>query len=325
MGRYTKDQVREVLESLGIRIGSETPRVFLVYCPFHHNTSSPAMVVDKEIGGFNCFNEACREHGNLPMLVEKLTDRDYGNAMMYIGKYDKPQPKGKLLSDALDEMFEPQRTELPLFPQAVVDDMVEQFWLSEDAITYMRDVRGFTYDTMRRFEIGLSVKQGHLLTYPVHTPDGKYVTAVVGRGLYKRRFKNSSGMRRKELLLNLHEARKHSSGVIVVESGFDAMRIHQAGYPNVVATFGSYVTPRQVQLLERNFTDVIVFADNDDAGQKMVADMRDKLSMIVLTARWNYDRMYPEVGRVESPKDASDLEDTQIRQMIKNADNDLWI
>ena len=47
------------------------------------------------------------------------------------------------------------------------------------------------------------------------------------------------------------------------------MFVHQAGYPNVVATLGAAVSKNQGNMIRRFFDKVILFCDNDDAGTAM--------------------------------------------------------
>jgi len=54
----------------------------------------------------------------------------------------------------------------------------------------------------------------------------------------------------------------------VVESSFDAIKLHQQGIP-AVATLGANVSNKQCDLLLKYFNQVIVIGDNDEAGKMM--------------------------------------------------------
>lgn len=321
MDKYTPQQVKEVLHELGLQVVQDWRGQYGVYCPFHPNSSSPAMTVSKTSGLWFCFNPACDSRGNLPQLVMRMTERDYFGSLRFIGLRSEPVDHGESIADALNEMFEDEQ-KFPHIPQAVVDVMVEQFWQYIDPQEYMLN-RGFSVETLRFFEIGLSLKEGDLVTYPVHVPDGTQVCGVVGRGFREKRFKNSTNLPKSRILFNLHRARRHSSTVIVTESGFDAMMIHQAGFPNVVATLGANIPSGQLELLERNFTKIIVFSDNDEAGDAMFEEIRSNLKRLILRPKWDYDTIYPDKGKDDKPpKDACDLTASQIKTMITQADND---
>jgi hypothetical protein len=85
----------------------------------------------------------------------------------------------------------------------------------------------------------------------------------IGRKIEGKQFLNSSGLQGRRTLFNLHRAKRHGSALIIVEASFDAMAVHQAGYPNVGALFKGTVTDEQAALISRCFSEIIVFVDND--------------------------------------------------------------
>lgn len=87
---------------------------------------------------------------------------------------------------------------------------------------------------MVHFDLGYS-KNMDMVTVPVHSPDGTPI-GLVGRSIKGKSFKNSTNLPKSKTLFNIHRAKKIGDHVIVVESSFDAIRVHQAGFPNVVAT-----------------------------------------------------------------------------------------
>jgi DNA primase len=54
----------------------------------------------------------------------------------------------------------------------------------------------------------------------------------------------------------------------VVEGYMDVLMVHQAGYPDVVATLGTALTERHVRMIRRQVDTVILALDADAAGQK---------------------------------------------------------
>ena len=49
---------------------SETATEYSVYCPFHNNTDTPALYINKNSGLWICFNPACGKKGNIHKLAE---------------------------------------------------------------------------------------------------------------------------------------------------------------------------------------------------------------------------------------------------------------
>lgn len=72
-------------------------------------------------------------------------------------------------------------------------------------------------------------------------------------------------------LYGLFEARKalnnNLTSIIVVEGYMDVIALSQFGINNVVATLGTAITPKQVQLLLRNTQEIIFCFDGDQAGR----------------------------------------------------------
>ena len=79
---YTEDQIRRVLNGAGIDIENEFGLDFIIYCPFHSNTRTPAGEVSKEHGTFFCFG--CQTTKGLIELIMHMTGRTYFEAVRYI-------------------------------------------------------------------------------------------------------------------------------------------------------------------------------------------------------------------------------------------------
>jgi DNA primase len=85
------------------------------------------------------------------------------------------------------------------------------------------------------------------------------------------------------VVYNLHRAQEHvkDAGLLVVEGFFDAMRVWQAGYPNVVALMGSALSEAQEELLVNTVGlggKIALMFDEDEAGWKGREDALSRLS-----------------------------------------------
>jgi DNA primase len=244
-----------------------------------------------------------------------------------IGKYKDHEIS---IEQQVEDIFS-KKDLLPNFGQEVINKMVDSFWDSP-AHTYMLD-RGFSDSTMAHFQVGYSLKK-NLVAVPIHDWDGNPV-GVIGRTLIGKRFENSERVPTRKTLFNLHRAKKTGEKVIVVESSMDAMRIHQAGFPFVVATCGGFFTEAHQQLLNRYFNEIIIMTDNDDPdklrtlncnkcantcsghnpgralGDKIVNTMRHKR---IRWATYDYGVIYPH-----NAKDAGDMTEEEIQKCIGGA------
>lgn len=323
---YNEGQVESVVQACGIEVTSETGSHFLALCPFHGNVDSAAFAINKENGLYICFNPSCGKYGSLVNLPQQLLGMNYFESMRLI-------LKNKNSSIPLIERLEriKKEVEFPVFSLDVIDKMHEDLWESP-AHEYMKG-RGFSDETLSHFKVGYSVRK-NLVAVPMYK-DKRNAVGVVGRTIKDKRFRNSDKLPKKELPWNFHAARYQGDSVIIVESTFDAMRIHQAGYPNVIALLGGSLSPWHVDLIGRTFTRIIIMTDFDtdlvyypnckrcssfnctghragrDLGRQIVAAFPDKR---IFWGAYDNQCVFPH-----GAKDASDMSDLEIQTCLKNA------
>jgi DNA primase len=175
------------------------------------------------------------------------------------------------------------------FDELLIKRLNQQALESPRAMRYYSG-RLITDQSVNKFSLGYSEKQD-MLTIPVHSPDGMAV-GFVGRSVEGKEFKNTPGLPKSKLLFNLHRV-KTADRVYIVESSFDVIRLDQVGLP-AVATLGANVSNHQIDLLKKYFNNIIVIADNDDAGGNMKSKIIDKLGSRVNTIQ--LDNKYKDIG-----------------------------
>jgi DNA primase len=146
------------------------------------------------------------------------------------------------------------------------------------------ETRKITTDTAKFFGVGFFPGRGTMqgcVVIPIRNDRGELV-AYAGRTIDvaepKYRFPN--GFKKSEELWNIHRAReflKSESAVVVVEGFFDAMKIHQAGLPCVVALMGSSLSDVQEKRLGE-FRRVILMLDGDKAGREASTTITPRLA-----------------------------------------------
>ena len=311
---YSTDQVRAVVESLGIDVVAETEKAFLCYCPFHPNSDTPAFAVNKAEGTYICFNASCEASrgGGLPRLVMSRSGKQFVESRRFIAK------KGGETHQPLELKLEALRAEerWPMIPQMKLDELVQNRKASEKATEYLHG-RGFVDDTIEHFEVGYDPSK-QMVVVPIHDTDGNPI-GVNGRSIEGKRFKLTKRIPRNKVLFNLHRAKGIGGTVVVCESQFDVMRIHQAGFPNAVCMLGSYISSDQAYLIRRHFERVIIMTDADKAGRKMGHNLTAMVrGMRVEWAIWDWGVIYPH-----DAKDAGDMTDDEITYVINNAVSDV--
>jgi len=181
------------------------------------------------------------------------------------------------------------KPEFTPYDQLLIKRLNTQALESPRAMRYFAG-RLITEESVKKFGLGFSEKQD-MVTIPVHSPDGMDV-GFVGRSIEGKDFKNTPGLPKSKTLFNIHRV-KTASRVYVVESSFDAIRLDQVGFP-AVATLGANVSNAQTDLLQKYFNDIIVIADNDEAGGNMKNKIADRLGSRVSVIK--LDKQYKDIG-----------------------------
>lgn len=295
---YTEDQVQRVLVGSGINVESEVDSDYIIFCPFHGNHRTPAAEVDKLSGIFFCFS--CHKSCDLIELIMHTSGRTYFESARYI--------KSKETNSTIEQDIDRQ---LKTEPEFVEFDEFTIKRLNSTALESPRAMRYFngrliTEESVRKFQLGYSDKRD-MVTIPVHSPDGMCV-GFVGRSVEGKEFKNSPKLPKSKTLFNLNRV-KTSRTVYVVESSFDAIRLDQCGMP-AVATLGASVNGTQIDLLQKYFNDVIVIADNDEAGGNMKDRLVEKLGSRVTVLQ--LEKQYKDIG---------DMDDESIKKLQVGFDN----
>lgn len=289
--------VREIVEGMGLKIDRDDGAEYALFCPFHHNTDSPAFSINKTTGLWQCFNPQCGKKGNLKGLAREL---GLSKNVELI-----PETEDILLSLKDSEPIKDEGW----------DDALEKIKINYDdprdiqKLTYLKK-RGFSWGTLKTFEVAYSESKQRIVI-PCRDENWKvlgFIGRAVGDGQPK--YLYSKNFPRKSVLFNLNRA-KRESDVVVCEGSLDAMRIHQAGFHGVVATLGANVTDEHLRLLGDYFQKVYIFPDMDDAGVGMTNRIVSGLtSSEVLIAQYppKYVEQHEEKGDKFDPGALSDDE-----------------
>lgn len=297
---YSKEQIKRVLTGAGITVENEVDSDYIIFCPFHPNHRTPAGEVDKNTGIFYCFS--CQHITDLIGLVMHTTARTYFESARYIKSKEENIDLEKQINQQL--FVKPDYVQ---FDEVLIKRLNTQALETPRAVNYFYG-RRITEASMKKFHLGYSDKQD-MVTVPVHSPDGMCV-GFVGRSVEGKEFKNTPGLPKAKLLFNLHRV-KNSDKVYIVESSFDAIRLDQVGLP-AVATLGANISNTQVELLKKYFNNIIVIADNDEAGNNMKTRLIEKLGSRISIV--DLDSKYKDIG---------DMDDDAIKNLEYRFDNSI--
>ena len=149
--------------------------------------------------------------------------------------------------------------------------------------------RGLRPETVAYFGVGYcshGLLKGRI-AIPIHDELG-YLVAYAGRWPgeppeAEPRYKLPSNFHKSQVLYNLHRAARlaREEGLVVVEGYVDTFKVHQAGFPNVVALMGSVLSERQRELLveaARPSGKITLWFDEDKAGRRCLEQSSKLLS-----------------------------------------------
>jgi DNA primase len=219
-----------------------------------------------------------------------------GRTYFEAARYIKSKETASSLQDDIDKKLD-KKPDFVQFDEVVVKRL--NVAALESPIRYYQG-RLITKESVKKFSLGYSENQD-MVTIPAHTQDGMLV-GFIGRSVEGKVFKNTPGLPKSKILFNLHRV-KSSRTVYVVESSFDAIRLDQCGMP-AVATLGASVNGTQIELLQKYFNDIIVIADNDEAGGNMKDKLVDKLGSRVTVLQ--LEKQYKDIG---------DMDDESIKNL----------
>ena len=297
---YTTQQIHRVLTGAGIDIEAEYGTDYIIFCPYHNNSRTPAGEVSKESGLFFCFG--CQTTRTLIELIMHMSGRTYFEAIRYIKSKETETDLESVVNKALHS-----KPDFIQYDELLIKRLNKQALDSPRAIRYFEG-RNINKDSIIKFDLGYSEKQDSV-TIPMQSPDGMTI-GFVARTIEGKDFKNTPGLPKSKILFNLHRV-KASKTIYVVESSFDAIRLDQVGFP-AVATLGANVSSSQIELLRKYFNNIVLIADNDEAGSIMADRLSEKIGNMLTVIQ--PDKKYKDIG---------DMTDDEIKKLELKFDNSI--
>ncbi len=288
-------------------------------CPFHsEDTPSFSVSVNKQI--YYCFG--CHKGGNVVNFIMDVEHLTYVEALRFLAEksgvtipesndvnYRREEEFRKRIKAVLLEAaryyyasFKSPKGEAArayLAKRKITPAIATQFGLG-----YAPDEWSglYNYLVSKKFSQEEITKSGLFVTkngktfdlfrgrlmFPIFNAMGELIAfggRIIGDGLPKYVNSPESPVYSKQRnLYGLNFAKKSKmKRIIVVEGYMDVISMHQAGVTNAVASLGTALTERQLDLLERYCEEVVLFYDSDRAGQnaavrglKMLMDRKKK-------------------------------------------------
>jgi len=202
--------------------------------------------------------------------------------------------------------------------------------------------RGFTANTLDKYDIGLCTKPGREMSnrvvVPIYDMDHKHMIGCSGRSIFEKcemckcfhnqaddcppdnqkylfsKWKHSANFKSQNCLYNIWYAQPHiqkTGYVILVESPGNVWKLEEAGLYNSVAMFGCNLSDRQKIILDSSGAmSIIILTDNDEAGHKAADQITEKCQN-------TYRIFYPSISKPDVGEMSVEEINTEIKQFIK--------
>lgn len=266
-------------------------------CPIHGGSNPTQFRVSISKNVWNCFSE-CKHGGNTLDFIARMENVSiHAAALKAIEWFDLNAETVRGESDESEESPEPPpkrvQTSKPAKKPAKEDATPNKplsFRLEklEREHLYLTE-RGLSIETITAFGAGYCAKgmMAGRIAIPIHNPDGN-VVAYAGRWPGEPdedtpKYKLPQGFRKSLELFNADRAFKEPAEkpLVIVEGFFDCMKLHQNGWPRVVALMGSTLSAAQEEIIRKHVSPesrVIVMLDEDEAGRFGREDIAAHLS-----------------------------------------------
>lgn len=293
--------IKEVIESY-IKV-EKAGKNFKARCPFH-NEKTPSFVISPERENYYCFG--CGAKGDIFTFVEKFEGIDFSGALKILadraGIKLENQPSQnnselKLLKDILEEAAKYFEFNLQLNGEAIeylkrrgLSVKIISDWrigFSKDGWNNLLDfLKSKNYKESDLEKAGLIKKGGKgnfydtfrsRIMFPIFNSQGEVVAftgRIFGEENDAAKYLNSPEsivFKKSEILYGFDKAKssiRKNDFTILVEGQMDTIMAHQIGYTNTVASSGTALTDRQLEIINRISPKIVIAYDSDSAGFK---------------------------------------------------------
>ncbi|HMP67189.1 MAG TPA: DNA primase [Candidatus Paceibacterota bacterium] len=319
-------------------------------CPFH-NEKTPSFFVSPDRDSYYCFG--CGEKGDIFSFIQKMESLDFYDALKSLASRagveisKKPENDSQSSNKKIKEILE---VSTKFFEQKIKQNSEALKYLSgrglsEETISNWRI--GFasdgwsdllTYLKSRKYSENLIMSSGMIkkndkgsiydtfrsrIMFPIFNSNGE-VIAFSGRIFSKidstvAKYLNSPEtelFKKSEILYGFNFAKQHirkNDFTILVEGQMDTVMCHQAGYKNTVASSGTALSEKQLEIIYRISPNIVIAYDSDSAGFKAA----EKAWQMALNM--GFDIKIAPIDEGNDPADIIKSDPQKWKMIIKNS------
>lgn len=302
-------------------------------CPIHEGADNPqAFTVtvseDKYFGCWRCWTQGCEQkflHTPIGLVRGLLTSRkgkavsfqeaiDFALEFVASSVEDLAKESHNFKVKRPTEPVDPLKTRQT--PDSAMPRKTVRNSLARPVKYYLN--RGYSENTLDRFDVGIcndpKKQMNGRIVVPVYDDNHQYMVGCVGRAQNETsngfKWVNSKNFNSGLYLYGYWLAKdkiRETKTVILVEGQGDVWRLYEAGIRNAVGMFGSSLSDGQARILETSGAfNVVVLADNDDAGEKAKQSVSKKCERL-------FHLVFPEFSK----EDIGEMSVDEIETIIK--------
>lgn len=275
-------------------------------CPFH-NEKTPSFNIYPENGSFYCFG--CGTGGDVITFIRRIENLDYMEAVRFLAQRAGLNVPEDQVDDGMarlrSRILEINREAARFYHRILMGEEGKAglSYLTGRGLS-LRTIRhfGLGFSPAGRFQLcdhlrGMGYSDEEMITanvafksrsgramdrfnnrvmYPIIDLRGN-VIAFGGRILTdeKPKYINTNDTpvyHKSNGLFAMNFAKNTDSGQLILAEGYmDVISLHQAGFPQAIASLGTSLTTEQARLISRYAKEVVICYDSDSAGQKATA------------------------------------------------------
>ena len=239
------NDIETFFNKVGLKVGRVNRGEYSVYCPWHDDDNA-SLFVNPAKGLYHCFGGCVKGSNGVGNLLKKL-----GNGLdtqFYLQFPDLAIPEEEEEEEVTVDI------NIDKLPLAEVNDYLSR--------------RKITKDTIKAFDIKYHLGYDALII-PINDREGNLISYLRRNLSSNPKYMNAKGMDVSRLVFPYDKFEEVNGQLILVEGIFDAIRAHQEGFKNVVATIGGEIKRNQLKILMEHCREIVLCPDRDTEGVRL--------------------------------------------------------
>lgn len=257
------------LDALGIEIWKTTDDEVTCRCPKHlertgREDGDPSWSVNRDTGLHNCWS--CGFKGRFVDLVMAMRFKnDMFAALRWMREFGIGNTAAELITDWREKKTE-REVEYELVPET-------RLAMFEEVPDWALEKRVISRESAELYGLRWNPKHDAWII-PIRRPETTELVGWQEKWEGKRRFINDPrNMSKSECLFGL-DVFPVGEPAMLVESPLDVAHFHTMGWEGGLASMGSHVSHRQMEIICEVAPELVVALDDDEAGQQMAEELR---------------------------------------------------